>query len=71
MTQSEEEVRTDPLDVAQAGLRDPVHQALARTVSLAALCPGLRAILQHVPDTGRVQVHVEVSRNLAITFQVE
>lgn len=58
-------------DVVQAGLGDPMHKALASTVSLGALCSGLWVILQHLPDTGGVQVHVEVSWNLAITFQVE
>lgn len=58
-------------DVVQAGFRDPIYKALARTVSLGALCSGLRVILQHLPDTGGVQVHVEVSWNLAITFQVK
>lgn len=60
-----------PFYVAQAGLRDPMHEALAWWTPLHVLHLGSWRIQQHVTDRWRVQVHVEVCRNLAVIFQVK
>lgn len=60
-----------PFYVAQARLGNSMHKVLAWWTSLGVLCPRCGGIQQHITNRWRVQVHVEVSWNLAIILQVK